>query len=208
MKRRDFVKAAGLGLAGAALAKPALAQSAPEIKWRLTSSFPKSLDTIYGAGEYCASRVAAMTDNKFQIRVFAAGEIVPGLQVVDAVASAARSGKGVVVMLGGHVVKTGLSRLLITLMERKVITHLAMNGSGAIHDYEVARFGSTSEDVAAGLRDGTFGMETHSYDLSMRTGAPLFARIAELSPDLVATECSTCLRDSRLQRLDKGSRCE
>lgn len=80
------------------------------------------------------------------------------LRVADAVASAARRGKGVIVMLGGHVVKTGLSRVLIDLMERRVITHLAMNGSGAIHDYEVARFGSTSEDVAAGLRDGSFGM--------------------------------------------------
>jgi len=78
--------------------------------------------------------------------------------VVDAIAGAAHAKKGVVVMLGGHVVKTGLSRLLVDLMERGVITHLAMNGSGAIHDYEVARFGSTSEDVAAGLRDGTFGM--------------------------------------------------
>ncbi len=79
-------------------------------------------------------------------------------RVVDAVVAARRAKKGVIVMLGGHVVKTGLSRLLIDLMERGVITHLAMNGSGAIHDYEVARFGSTSEDVAAGLRDGTFGM--------------------------------------------------
>jgi len=79
-------------------------------------------------------------------------------KVVDAIAAAARAKKGVIVMLGGHVVKTGLSRLLIDLMERGVITHLAMNGSGAIHDYEVARFGTTSEDVAAGLRDGTFGM--------------------------------------------------
>ena len=61
-------------------------------------------------------------------------------------------------MLGGHVVKTGLAPLLIDLMQRGVITHLAMNGSAAIHDYEVARFGATSEDVAAGLRDGTFGM--------------------------------------------------
>ena len=61
-------------------------------------------------------------------------------------------------MLGGHVVKTGLSPLIIDLMERRVITHVAMNGSGAIHDYEMARFGATSEDVAAGLRDGTFGM--------------------------------------------------
>jgi hypothetical protein len=78
--------------------------------------------------------------------------------VVDAVARAARHKRGVVVMLGGHVVKTGLAPLLVDLMRRDVITHLAMNGSAAIHDYEVARFGATSEDVAAGLRDGTFGM--------------------------------------------------
>lgn len=80
------------------------------------------------------------------------------LRVADAIAAAVRAKKSVVVMLGGHVVKTGLSRILIDLMERRVITHLAMNGSAAIHDYEVTRFGSTSEDVAAGLRDGTFGM--------------------------------------------------
>jgi hypothetical protein len=78
--------------------------------------------------------------------------------VVDAIASAARSKRGVVAMLGGHVVKTGISPLLVELMRRGVITHVAMNGSAAIHDYEVARFGATSEDVAAGLRDGTFGM--------------------------------------------------
>jgi hypothetical protein len=72
---------------------------------------------------------------------------------------AAAAGKhGVVVMTGGHVVKTGLAPVLIDLMRRGVITHLAMNGSAAIHDYEIARFGGTSEDVAAGLRDGTFGM--------------------------------------------------
>jgi hypothetical protein len=61
-------------------------------------------------------------------------------------------------MLGGHIVKTGLAPLLIDLMKRGVITHLAMNGSAAIHDYEIARFGATSEDVARGLVDGTFGM--------------------------------------------------
>lgn len=61
-------------------------------------------------------------------------------------------------MLGGHVVKTGLAPVLIELMRRGVVTHVSMNGSAAIHDYEVARFGATSEDVAAGLRDGTFGM--------------------------------------------------
>jgi len=78
--------------------------------------------------------------------------------VIDALATAAQRKRGVVVMLGGHVVKTGLAPLLIDLMRRGVVTHLAMNGSAAIHDYEVARFGATSEDVAAGLRDGTFGM--------------------------------------------------
>ena len=57
----------------------------PEVKWRMTTSWPKSLDTLYGGCEYFAKRVAEITDNKFQIQVFAAGEIVPGLQVLDAV---------------------------------------------------------------------------------------------------------------------------
>jgi TRAP-type mannitol/chloroaromatic compound transport system substrate-binding protein len=85
MKRREFLKAAGLGLAGSAIAAPAIAQSMPEIKWRLAASWPKSLDTLYGGCEYFAQRIAAITDNKFQIQPFAAGEIVPGLQVLDAV---------------------------------------------------------------------------------------------------------------------------
>ncbi len=78
--------------------------------------------------------------------------------VVTAIVNAARAGRAVVVMVGGHIVKTGVAPLIIDLMERRVITHLAMNGSGAIHDYEIARFGATSEDVARGLVDGTFGM--------------------------------------------------
>jgi TRAP-type mannitol/chloroaromatic compound transport system substrate-binding protein len=85
MKRRQFLTAAGVGLAASAVAKPAIAQSMPELKWRLTSSFPKSLDTIYGAAEVFAKAVAEATDNKFQIQVFAGGEIVPGLQALDAV---------------------------------------------------------------------------------------------------------------------------
>ena len=85
MKRRQFLKTAGVGLAASAVAAPAIAQSAPELKWRLTSSFPKSLDTLYGAAEVFSKSVAEMTDNKFQIQVFAAGEIVPGLQAADAV---------------------------------------------------------------------------------------------------------------------------
>ena len=80
------------------------------------------------------------------------------LSVVSAIASAKTNERAVVVMLGGHIVKTGLAPLLIDLMKRGVITHLAMNGSAAIHDYEIACFGATSEDVARGLVDGTFGM--------------------------------------------------
>ena len=80
------------------------------------------------------------------------------LTLVRAIADAARQRRGVVVMLGGHIVKTGLAPLLLDLARRGIVTHIAMNGSAAIHDYEVARFGGTSEDVAAGLKDGTFGM--------------------------------------------------
>ncbi len=85
MRRRALITTGGLGLVGAALAAPAIAQSSPEVKWRLAASWPKSLDTLYGGAEYLAKRVAEATDNKFQIRVFAGGEIVPPLQVLDAV---------------------------------------------------------------------------------------------------------------------------
>jgi TRAP-type mannitol/chloroaromatic compound transport system substrate-binding protein len=85
MQRRDFLKAAGAGMAASAVAAPAIAQSMPEVKWRLTASWPKSLDTLYGTCESFAKYVAEATDNKFQVQVFAAGEIVPGLQVLDAV---------------------------------------------------------------------------------------------------------------------------
>src|SRR6201984_27527 len=85
MKRRDFLKVSAVGAAASAVAAPAIAQSSPEIKWRLTSSFPKSLDTIYGTAQTFAKYVAEATDNKFQIQTFAAGEIVPGLQALDAV---------------------------------------------------------------------------------------------------------------------------
>lgn len=78
--------------------------------------------------------------------------------VARGVASAMREERAIVWMLGGHVVKTGLSRVLIDLMERGAVTHLAVNGATVIHDYETCRWGGTSEDVEAGLSDGTFGM--------------------------------------------------
>ena len=88
MERRSFIQHAGLAGILAAGSAPAFAQAAPEVKWRLASSFPKSLDTIFGGAEVISKRVAAVTNNKFQIQVFAAGEIVPGLQVLDAVQNA------------------------------------------------------------------------------------------------------------------------
>jgi TRAP-type mannitol/chloroaromatic compound transport system substrate-binding protein len=87
MKRRHFLRAAGLGVAAAAIARPAIAQATPETKWRCTASWPKSLDALYGAAEVFAKAVAEATDNKFQIQVAAANEIVPGLQALDAVQS-------------------------------------------------------------------------------------------------------------------------
>lgn len=85
MERRSFLKKAGVGLAAGAVALPAIAQTAPTIKWRMASSFPKSLDTLYGTGEFLVKRIAEMTGGKFQIQLFAAGEIVPGPGVHDAV---------------------------------------------------------------------------------------------------------------------------
>lgn len=87
MQRRDFLKTAGVGavIAGASVARPTQAEDRPHIKWRLASSFPKSLDTIYGGAETLAKRVAALTDGRFEIRVFAGGELVPAFGVLDAV---------------------------------------------------------------------------------------------------------------------------
>ncbi|MFM8781736.1 MAG: hypothetical protein ACKOFO_09790, partial [Gemmatimonadota bacterium] len=127
--------------------------------------------------------------------------------IVDAVVSAARRKKGVIVMLGGHVVKTGIGPILVDLMQRGVITHLAMNGSAAIHDYEIARFGGTSEDVAAGLKDGTFGMaeETgrglnEAFTQGMHHGWGMgesVARALEAAPSLAHPEHSIILAAHR-----------
>ena len=85
MTRRTFLKRAAAGVAGGTLAAPAIAQSQPTITWRMPTSWSKSLDTLYGGAEQICKRVGEITDGKFQIRAFAAGEIVPGLQVLDAV---------------------------------------------------------------------------------------------------------------------------
>ena len=129
-------------------------------------------------------------------------------RVVEAIVHAARARRGVIVMLGGHVVKTGIAPLLVDLMRRGVITALAMNGSAAIHDYEIARFGATSEDVAVGLRDGTFGMAEETgrglndaFTAGMKHGWGMgesVARALEALPDLAQPELSIILQAQRL----------
>jgi TRAP-type mannitol/chloroaromatic compound transport system substrate-binding protein len=94
MKRREFARKAVLGAlaaGGVTACSPGAQDGAPAVQtgrrvvWRLASSFPRGLDTIYGAAEELARRVAAMTDGRFQVRSYPAGELVPGLQVLDAV---------------------------------------------------------------------------------------------------------------------------
>ncbi len=91
--------------------------------------------------------------------------------VIAGVAAAASARRGVVLLVGGHVIKVGLGPLLRTLIEHGVVSHLALNGAAAIHDFELAAFGGTSEDVESGLADGTFGM-------AEETGAEMNAAIA------------------------------
>ncbi|WP_218575049.1 TRAP transporter substrate-binding protein [Reyranella sp. CPCC 100927] len=85
IKRRRLIGASAGAVAGSLAAAPAIADSTPAIRWRMASSYPKSLDTVFGEATLIADRVRALTDGKFDIRVFAAGEIVPPLQVLDAV---------------------------------------------------------------------------------------------------------------------------
>ncbi len=88
--------------------------------------------------------------------------------VIDAVVRARRNNRPVIVGYGAHVLKCGMAPVLVDLMRRGVVTALATNGSGAIHDFEVALIGETSEDVAAGLKDGTFGMVRETGELMHR----------------------------------------
>jgi TRAP-type mannitol/chloroaromatic compound transport system substrate-binding protein len=89
LKRRRFLQGAGLSVAAAGVAAPAVAQSMPDVRWRLTSSFPRQLDTIFGTAQTLARYLAEATDNRFQIQTFPAGEIVGGLQALDAVQTGA-----------------------------------------------------------------------------------------------------------------------
>lgn len=131
------------------------------------------------------SRVRTYPLPKRQNRVALENLVMPGAQVpafdsaelgevARRIVSARKNGRPVIWMIGAHVVKRGLSPLLIDLMERGVITHLASNGATTIHDFEIALQGSTSEDVAASLEDGSFGMAEETgllMNRAVRSGA-------------------------------------
>ena len=87
-------------------------------------------------------------------------------EVAKRVAAAKDRGAARILMMGAHVIKAGASRYVIDLLERGYITHIAMNGAGAIHDYELARIGATTESVARYIRSGEFGLWKESGDLN------------------------------------------
>ncbi len=88
--------------------------------------------------------------------------------IIDGFVAAHRRGRAIIFALGAHVIKCGLSPLLIDMMQRGWLSGLVLNGAGIIHDLEVALIGATSEDVAAHLGDGTFGMVQETPDLIHR----------------------------------------
>ncbi|MFH1994179.1 MAG: hypothetical protein ABIJ24_00560 [Nitrospinota bacterium] len=94
-------------------------------------------------------------------KILKGGDIV---KIAESAKSARKSGKPVIWAMGAHLIKCGLSRLVIDLMERGIITAVAMNGAGAIHDYEIAMIGATSEDVAIEIKEGRFGMVAETGD--------------------------------------------
>ena len=85
--------------------------------------------------------------------------------LVNQIAQAFQSEKPVLIMMGAHVIKVGLSPIIIDLMKHKIVTGIALNGAGAIHDMELSYFGHTSEDVVTNIKDGTFGMAAETAEL-------------------------------------------
>jgi len=98
------------------------------------------------------------------------------LSVIDAVVAARQKGKPVVMALGGHVIKCGLQPVLRSLIEADMVTAIALNGAGSIHDFEIALIGATSEDVGAVLHAGTFGM---AEETGAQINAALKAGVAQ-----------------------------
>ena len=188
MKRREFLQAAGVGLAASAVAAPAIAQSTPEVKWRLAASWPKSLDTLFGGCEYFSKRIAEITDNKFQVQVFAAGEIVPGLQVLDAVQNGTveMGNTAMYYYFGKNPAFTFGTALPFGLNARQMISWIRHAGgedllNGLLKDFNCIGFAAANTGAQMG---GWFRKEINSPDdlkgLKMRIGGFAGTIVAKL----------------------------
>lgn len=119
-------------------------------------------------------------------------------EVADRIAAARSAGRPVIVMFGGHLIKRGLAPLVIDLLNRGVITHLASNGAATIHDFEIALLGHTSEDVAKSLADGSFGMAEETGALmnaAIRAGAAEGLGMGEALGRLIAEDARFSFRE-------------
>jgi hypothetical protein len=173
MKRRTFLAQAGVGLATTAVAPSAIAQAAPQVKWRLASSFPKSLDTIYGAGAFFCERVGKLTDGKFEITPYAAGQIVPALQVLDAVQQGHRRVRAYRLVL----LRQQKSRVRLRLRD-SIRSHLAAAiGVGILRRRDGAAAG-----LLQGIRDHPLPRRQHG-DANGRAGSRRRSRPSRTSRD-------------------------
>lgn len=112
-------------------------------------------------------------------------------EVAARIAEARRRDRPVIWMMGAHVIKSGLSLILIDLLERRLVTHVATNGAGSIHDFELALIGETSEDVPTSIEDGTFGMAEETGRLmneAVQAGARDKLGYGEAIGRLIATD--------------------
>jgi hypothetical protein len=121
------------------------------------------------------------------------------LSVVAAIKKARREKKTIIWMMGAHVIKCGLNPLVIDLMKKGFVSGVALNGAGAIHDFELAFCGKTSEDVAASIQDGSFGMSKETSDFfnrAMKTAARRNAGLGEITGKMISQQRLTFARES------------
>ncbi|MFQ5714848.1 MAG: hypothetical protein ACE5GU_12530 [Candidatus Scalinduaceae bacterium] len=123
--------------------------------------------------------------------------------VIDTIVKATNKNRQVVMAIGAHVIKCGLSPIIIDLMNRGIITAVAMNGSTAIHDYEISLIGETSEDVSHGLKDGSFGMARETAEAFRRAASQAIV----LSPEPTRPPCGNATtRPNGLAGRERGNK--
>jgi TRAP-type mannitol/chloroaromatic compound transport system substrate-binding protein len=143
MRRRQLLAGLATGATTFSVARPAIGQSMPQLSWRLVASWPKSLDTLFGACEVLARRVREITDDKFQIQVFAAGEIVPAFAVLDAVQNKTieMGNTGAYYYWGKEAALAFGSAVPFGLNSRQMDSWLAQAGGNELMQEVFARFG-------------------------------------------------------------------